>query len=362
MTDSLHRTVAPWDEIASLLKKLDAISKRLAVVVVTNLKVPSDQTLNALETEYLSESELEIIILSFRRLGIFTRLFSSEDAFISAFLDGELGSIPRELVLVYNSAQTGSGPGRKALIPAFCQLHGLPTVGSNPYVVSLARHKFHVSCLLRAMGLPAPPSWSYHWQDGWLLNQRPPLGTKVILKPTYESASIGIDDSSVVTVSSGTDAIVKECSRALLQPLTVQTFIKGFEVEVPVVGLSRPFAPGAIGISLDGVRCLMDKILTFDLVYSDGYGFFSFSEVSAAKAKEIEAVAIKAFQLLGIEGFGRIDCRLDDAGCIAVTDIATNPHITAHSSFAHVFLQRGWDYSAVPGLLLALGCRKAGWI
>jgi D-alanine-D-alanine ligase len=329
-----------WVEVDKLVKDLRHISDRVAVLSVTNLKSKATYTQHSTETEYLA----------------------AEDDFIQAVLGGDIGKIGKLYKMVYNAAQSGAGPGRKALIPAFCQLHRIPTTSSDPYVVSLARQKFHFGLILQSLGLPVPPSWSFNWETGWLLDQKPSPGTKVILKPTYESASIGIDSSSAMTMSEKAESFLEDLSRRLSQPITVQTFIPGFEVEVPVVGLSRPFAPLAVGISLEGSQHLGEKFLTYDHVFTDNYGFYPFDHFASDIVGSIRNAAVEAYVALGVRGFGRVDFRVADDGKFYIMDVATNPHVIKHSSFAFTFSYCGRSYEDLLATLVALGCRREGWI
>jgi hypothetical protein len=68
------------------------------------------------------------------------------------------------------------------------------------------------------------------------------------------------------------------------QPLTVQQFVSGFELEVPVFGSEDPQTIGAIGIEIQGRRALADQILTYNSVFDDSYGFYDFGGENPAAA------------------------------------------------------------------------------
>jgi D-alanine-D-alanine ligase len=349
-----------WQNVDRLIEQTRALRNQIAILVVANVKSGTDLHSHSLETEYFSQDELEQIIEGFRDFGFYVQAFFSEDRFIQAVLAGELELIHQKYKIVYNSAQSGTGPGRKSLIPSFCQLHDINTTSSDAYVVSLARHKYHVNCIMRAVNLPAPPSWLFHWKKGWNLRQRPENTVRpLILKPIYESASIGIDENSIVGTDSDLDGAAQRLSMEFNQPIVVQRFVAGREVEVPVIGLDTPFAPQPVGLSLAEEEVLDGRILTYDIVSSDRYGFYDLKkeEVSPSLAQ----LSIEAFETLGIRGFGRIDFRIDAAGNCFIIDVATNPHIIKHSSFHFLFMNTGRDYPSLLGLLVALACERLGW-
>jgi D-alanine-D-alanine ligase len=351
-----------WAKTDRLVSQFRDRASDITVVVVANRKQQvsnADYDGYSVQTEYFSDEELEQIVTAMRELGLYVRSYFSEDEFIAAVLDGEIDRLPRSRKLIYNSAQTGVGPGRKALIPSFCRLHALATTGSDAYVVSLARHKFHTAAILRNAGVPTAPTWGYVPGRGWLNGHGPTDGTRIIVKLTYESASIGMDESSLRTVDGLLPSFLEDVASRYDQMLTVQQFIPGNEVEVPVVGLAVPFTPMVVGISIDGQRALGDEFLTYDRVYADKYEFYPFEGESAG---QIAAAAQQAFDTLGIRGFGRIDFRVNDEGTFYAIDVATNPHVIHHSSFAFTFRETGRQYEELIGLLMALACEREGWL
>jgi D-alanine-D-alanine ligase len=280
-------------------------------------------------TEFLSDAELDEVISMFYSAGFTYEIFTDEIDFIRYIINKQIDS---QSIIVYNSAQSGSGAGRKSLIPALCNLLSLPITGSDPYVVGLCRNKYHVNKLLRSLGLSVPSSWLY--SIDWV-NDRPPNGQKIILKPNYESSSIGIDLNSVFTVN-GIDKTEKEIAKrenALSQPILVQEFISGYEVEVPIVSVNGEvlsFPP--VGLTLhDDTQQMGDSILDYEHIYADNYSFFDF-EKTCLNIDEIKTSAKIAAKSLGINGLGRIDFRITPSGEFFITDVSTNPHFITHSS------------------------------
>jgi D-alanine-D-alanine ligase len=190
-----------------------------------------------------------------------------------------MNTIQKKFKIVYNAASSGKGPGRKALIPAFCNLNNINLTSSDPYVVSLARHKYHCASILGYNQIPTPRSWYYSENSKWMSYEMPKNGTVVIAKPTYESASIGIDESSIFEYTREKDTFLDNLSKEFNQPITVQEFISGYEVEIPVMIYKRqPISIDPIGLMLNDTKLLGTQILNYDTVYNDVYQFYSFEE------------------------------------------------------------------------------------
>jgi D-alanine-D-alanine ligase len=122
---------------------------------------------------------------------------------------------------------------------------------------------------------------------------------------------------------------------AYRQPLTVQEFIEGFEIEVPVLEAGGPQTLTAVGIELNGRRNLANQFLTYDQVFSDSYAFYDFADENNSIAIEAMAVARKAFLALSLSGIGRVDFRINADGKPLITEVNCKPHVTKHSGFSH---------------------------
>lgn len=104
-----------------------------------------------------------------------------------------------------NSAQTGTYIGRKSLIPAFCEHFKIMYTGSNPYVVSLCRDKFHSNAILNNYLQNPMPTYIYSYAYGWIDNKSPQEWEKIIVKLNGESASIGLTKENVFIYYSDAD-------------------------------------------------------------------------------------------------------------------------------------------------------------
>lgn len=334
-------------------KKLE--DKHLILVCNTKMHPNSAESrgLFNMDTEYFSDDEFEQVVSMFSSLGLATDYFTYEDDFFRYVIE----HTPPEL-LVYNAAQSGIGPGRKSLVPAFCNLHGIPCTGSNAYVVSLCRHKYHVNQILAQAGIRVPQTWLYY-SNGWLMEQHPPLNMQILLKPIYESASIGIDDTSIQAYTPQVDQFILQRMKQQYQPIIAQEFIPGYEVEVPLLCVNDGICQlPPIGISVDGKHDLGCEILNYERIYFDRYGFYNFSAEKYDISKELCLCAAKTAQILGMEGLCRVDFRVRPDGCYYVTDVSTNPHFVSHSSVNSAFEILGLSSECIAKTLLSAAVEK----
>ena len=352
-----------WRRLDAIVDRTMAIADDITVAVVANKGAIEFSDSNDRATEYLSDSEASQLLTGLSAAGFRTRYFEGELAFISAVqADPKLG-IRSSRLAVYNIAQSGTDPGRKSLVPSFCALHGLRTCNSNAYAVSLARNKLHTHAVLRRFGLPTPTTWAYRAGSGWLGGERPPEGQRLIAKACHESASIGLDAGSVGYLDAAYEAMLAQRSQRLAQPMVVQPLIAGLEIETPLVeldGVHHVLGPAVI--NLGGVDRLGDRVLDFGVVAYDDYGFSQPTHEHADAVGRIRRAAPAVCEVLGLNGFARVDYRVSDDGEIYAIDVATSPHIVWHSAFAHVFRQAGREYEAMMAAMIGVNAARWGWL
>ena len=332
---------------------------KILIILVMNVKgITSnfkDYVQSSVISEYYSYSQYEEIFNTLNLNGYSVKCYFDENDFISDYERGIIrNNYPRKM-LVINSAQKGIGPGRKSLIPAFCQLHNILCASSDPYTVSFARNKFHWYCFLKEMGFPVCSSWYFSKREGWIEENRPPIGTKVILKVNSESSSIGLTSSNIVEYNITQDIFIKELSQKYNQDIIVEKFISGFETEVPVLISARECCSlFPVGISVENKMCLGDKILDYNIRGNHKFKHYNFYEVNPKIATKIETLTENVATAIGIKNMGRIDYRIDSTDNVYITDIATNPHITKSMTFYYEYQEFGLTYINVLDTLIGL--------
>lgn len=324
--------------------------KKLYVVCNTKSHEFKYENFNTFDvrTEYLSDYEFEQVDSMLNKCIPVERYFFDENDFIS-FICNNLVDVKN--IIVYNSAQSGTGVGRKSLIPAFCSFKGITVTGSNSYSASLCRHKYHVIKILESHGVRVPKTYLY--DKGWIFD-KPQLGNIYILKPIYESSSIGIDTNSVVCFDKTTIKLIDEKQKEMRQPIIVQQFINGYEAEIPcIVSKNHRLVLNPVGITLDLSNKLMgNNILDYQKVYFDEYNFFNMKDTMVDISK-IMSVAEFVITILGLSGLCRVDFRIDELGNCYVTDVSTNPHFVHHSSVSYAFEQLSFPPETIMKAILS---------
>lgn len=352
-----------WARLRALTARTMAQADDITVVLVANKKAAGLSDSDDRATEYLSDSEASQLLTGLQAAGFRTRYFEGELAFMSAVLDNPRLDVSSKHLAVYNIAQSGSDPGRKSLVPAFCALHDLKTCNSSSYAVSLARNKLHVHAVLRRFGLPTPGTWAYQAGRGWLGGEPPPAGPLLIAKACQESASIGLDADSLGRLGASYERMLAERSARLNQPMVVQLLIPGWEIEAPVVEIDGgQHVLGPAIVTLGGEDRLGERILDYDAVAYDDYGYAPPKSEHDQAVARIARAAPAICQVLGLNGFARVDFRVGEDGEIYAIDVATSPHIVWHSAYWHVFQIAGWTHEEMMAAMVGVNAARWNWL
>ena len=291
--------------------------------------------------QYYTRRQADAIIRSLQEIGLTVESFFDERAFLRALVQHG-GPTGEQRVVVFTTAEGGTGSGRRALIPAVCNLLGLPVLNSGPHACSLVRHKFHANAVLKRLGVRVPDSWLFA-PTGWVAGSEPATGTRVIVKPTYEGQSVGVRDDSVQVVDATFTDFARQAQQRFGQPALVQEFVSGDEVGVPLVRLEKTYALPPLAIRRANGDTFRDRPKTFrdeHLTRDVSYHLF---EPAAAQREALEEAAVLAFDGLEMAGVGRIDFRVDADGRAWAFDTNESPPPLPDTSYAFVMERLGFS-------------------
>lgn len=312
----------------------------VTIIFLANVKniTPNDDDYldSSILTEFLSMNEYNELLTSLQNFGFYTLTYFDSDSFIKDFFENKFKD---SKLILFEGSQKGTGRARDAFLPAFCDLEKLVHTGPNAYVNSICTNKYHWTKLLETHNLSVPKSWRFY-NGEWLNNEKPITEKKLIAKPCYECASIGIHKQSVAYYSTTYETYLKNISHTYRQPLIVQEFITGYEVEVPVIiHQKKPYILPPVILHKANNLSMEDSFLDFDDIYDDDYQFSLLESINNSWNSTIQKEVFKVIELLELERYTRIDFRITADGMAYITDINSYPHIVKHSSFAFAFEQ-----------------------
>ena len=140
---------------------------------------------------------------------------------------------------------------------------------------------------------------------------------KYVLKPDKSGSSVGIKIfNNAKDLSKGLSSVDS------YDEFFVEEYVEGHEYTAPIIG-DTVFPI----IKIETKREFYD----YQAKYIDDDTSFTFPEFKPDMLKKIESICLKAFQVLGCKGWGRVDFFIDKDNEISLIEINTIPGMTDHS-------------------------------
>jgi len=239
--------------------------------------------------------------------------------------------------------------GEDGTVQGALELLGIPYTGSGVMASSIAMDKTMTKRVWLAEGLPTP---------NYVLVRREQLGSvsmdgliqalglPMIVKPAREGSSIGVSKVEQIQDLPAALAAAAQCDADIL----CEQCIVGDEVTCPVLGEgdSSRALPVIRIVAPAGNYDYQNKYFTDDTQYLVPSG------LPASEEAAIEALVVKAYQVLACRGWGRIDVMIDAATRQPyLLEINTSPGMTGHSLVPMSAKAAGLSYEALCCQLLA---------
>jgi D-alanine-D-alanine ligase len=315
----------------------------------------------------VSDEQLDQMINAYRSVGAYVELFEGERPFIEALASGHIDSIARPIKLAYDGSESGVGPGgfkpgRKSLIPVVANAYGVICANSNAYACAIGRHKFHYATLLRAMGIPCPRTWYFRPERGWAGDDAPEPGLRVIVKSTFESWSVGVSADSVFAVDDTCEDRVREISERIGQAVTVQEFVAGREIYVPLFACPDLVVAPPVQALVARASGDPEAVVTIeDILAEEGVAHLLFDGDAALKTR-LQQRAVAAFEALELECFARLDFKVDSNDQPWLFDVAVSPGIGGRSAAYRSLTHLDFDYPEFLRLVIGATLAAEGLV
>ncbi len=268
----------------------------------------------------------------------------------------DLASLERTLdklapVVVVNLVESLEGRGRLLhLVPALLESLGLPFTGCSATALALTSNKPLAKRLLASAGLPTPAAFAPGTRSG-----------RWIVKSVWEHASLGLDDGAIVPAASAEQTI--ERRRAELGgDWFAEEFVPGRELNVALLAeRAGARALPVAEIRFDEFPADKPRIVGYAAKWdADSFEYRntprSFA-VEAELAERLRRLALDCWALFRLDGYARVDFRVDARGRPWVLEVNANPCLSPDAGFAAALAEGGIRYEAAVARLIedALG-------
>ncbi|WP_312522233.1 D-alanine--D-alanine ligase [Anaerospora sp.] len=258
------------------------------------------------------------------------------------------GEESKELVTIASGGKSSNidvifpilhGPyGEDGTVQGLLKLTNIPFVGAGVLGSSIGMDKDVAKRLLRDAGIPIAKFLVFHkWQRSGITftEVQEQLGLPLFVKPANAGSSVGV--SKVRTEEEFKRALNE--AFAFDSKILIEEFIEGREVECAILGNQQPMA------SRVGEIIAQQDFYSYEAKYIDENGAILNipAKISEDTEKQIQKLALEAFQVLCCEGLARVDFFLTKENRIIINEINTIPGFTKISMYPKL-----WEISGVP--------------
>jgi D-alanine-D-alanine ligase len=255
--------------------------------------------------------------------------------------------------VIFNLCESVDGDSSQEMnIAGLFELMKIPYTGSRAFSLGLALNKPLVKSILNQNGIPTAKHFVTSSSSNFSVN-----GHKypMIVKPSREDASLGIENESVVTNENDLRKRIEHVLDTYHQPALVEEYIDGREINVSVVGNDELITFPISEIDFSELPEEYPKIISYNSKWMYKTAEFEGTKavcpaqnLSDTEVKVIQDTAKKVYRLLGASDYARVDIRLKD-GIPYVLELNPNPDIASDvpedTGFTRSAKAYGWEYS-----------------
>ncbi len=282
-------------------------------------------------------------------------------------LEGDAKSLERlsrtRSSLVFNLTESYAGDNTKDLhVAAYLELLGRPFTGADARALHLGQDKALAKKILRYHGIPTAdfvtvPRGKRRIEDA------PPF--PLIVKPSREDGSIGVDTGSVVHDNKALRARVRYVHDRFSGPALVERYIDGREIYAGVIGNDPPEALPLVELDLSRVPEGVPRIAGAEVKWWRGSEIYGQTppiypkKLSRALTRRIQDVAVEAYRVLGLRDYGRVDLRVTERDEIFVLEVNPNPWLSSDCEFFMAWNKKGRSHDDLVGKVVELAFERA---
>ena len=331
------------------------MKRRILALVHEHLVPPEDTTgIDVLEAEWKMEYD---VIETLREMGHEVRVLGVHDDL--AGIRPTAGFFEPHIVFNLMEAFAGITTFDQNVV-SYLELLRLRYTGCNPRGLIFARDKALSKKLLAYHRIPVPDFSVVRYGRKPVLSKK--MRFPLIVKSLFFEASAGISQASVVEDEDQLARRVQFIHDTLGTAAILEQFIDGRELYVGVLGNERldvlPVWEMSFAQMPENRWRIATERVKWNTQYQKKNGIMTnAAKLDAEAADQIQRIAKRAYRALDLNGYARIDLRMDEQGRAYVLEANPNPNLAYGEDFAESAEVNGVSYERLLERIITLGMR-----
>jgi len=265
--------------------------------------------------------------------------------------------------VIFNLTESYAGDDTMDMnLAGYLDLLGVPYTGSGPHGLYLAQDKAVSKKIIKFHGVRTPDF--AHVYRG-TLDHSHDIKFPLIVKPTSEDGSIGIDVGSVVGTVKELMERIHYIHEEFDSPVLIEEYIEGREIYGAVLG-NNENAEVLPMVELDLSRLPKGtpRIAGSEVKWEKDTEAYKVTKSAPADdldekmAEKLASTAMSAFRALKLRDYARIDMRLNAKGEVYVIEANPNPWLSSNSEFYMAAKKSGRSYTDMIETIVELARQR----
>src|SRR5580700_2292436 len=261
--------------------------------------------------------------------------------------------------LVFNLTESFGGDDTKEMnVVAYVDLLGLRYTGAGPHAIFMSQDKAIAKKIFAFHGIKTPFfATSYRGR----IEHAHDISFPLIVKPSWEDGSIGIDAASVVKNIKEMMERIQYIQDEFDAPALIEEYIEGREIYAGIMGsYERAQVLPLVELDLSRLPEGTPRIASYDVKFeknSDAYKLTKSTiaaDLDEVTVKRLSDTSLAAYRALKLRDYGRIDMRLAPNGDVYVIEANPNPWLASRQEFAMAAKASGLSYTETIGSIVDL--------
>ena len=260
--------------------------------------------------------------------------------------------------LFFNLTESYAGDDTMDMnLAGYLDLLGKPYTGAGPHALYLAQDKALAKKIFAFHGIRTPFfATSYKGK----LDHSHDIAFPLIVKPTSEDGSIGIDAGSVVGSVKELMERIHYIHEEFDAPALIEEYIEGREMYAAVLGNESPEVLPMIELDLSRLPEGTPKIAGKEVKWEKDTEHYRVTKSAPAEDLDEDTIhrlsetALAVYQALKLRDYGRIDMRLTPKGEVYVIEANPNPWLATGAEFSMAAKKAGRSYTQLIGEIVDL--------